>query len=142
MAGMRRGASVGSKKRSLEAADEKPLVHDLGVHAWMLDAPRPQVEANLHALRALIRGREKHVKLGWAERIDDVAALAELGRELVERGGIANADSHEDWLGSLAALEVGASTASAAQAPRREGFPRRWICLTATNVGKHAPRVV
>jgi hypothetical protein len=90
----------------------------------MLDAPLTQVEANLHALRALIRGPEKHFKLGWAERIGDVAALAEIGREVVEGGGVAKADSHEDWLSSLDALEVGASAASAARAALPHGACR------------------
>jgi hypothetical protein len=71
----------------------------------MLATPCGQVDANLLALRVLVRGPElKHFELVCAKRVGHATALAEIVGEIVQGGGIAESDSHEDWLGTLAAL--------------------------------------
>jgi hypothetical protein len=81
----------------------------------MLATPCGQVDANLQALRVLIRGPElKHFKLVCAKRIGDAAALVEVVREIVPGGRIADSDSHEN-----------PSAASAARAALTPDLPRR-----------------
>jgi hypothetical protein len=50
----------------------------------------------------LVRGPElKHFKLVCAKRVGHATALAEIVGEIVQRGGIAESDSHEDRPGAL-----------------------------------------
>jgi hypothetical protein len=113
-------------------ADEKPLsVHDLSVHARMLGTPCGQVDANLHPLRTLVRGREeKHFKLGFAERVGKAAALAKIVREVGQGDGIADSDPHDDRLRTLAAWRQG--TSSLQSRGRRGAAPH---CLPRRTAG-------
>ncbi len=98
-----RGGSPRNPRIS-KPVEKRVSVHDLSFHAQMPDTPSGRVDANLRALRTLIRGREKkHFKLVCAKRVGYAAALTEVVGEVVQGGRIADSDSHEGRLGTLAA---------------------------------------